>query len=109
MQRYFERISQAFYAAFTNAVDDGALDASLDPQAEASFFSSNVLGLFVMLRAKAPAAAVQSPRAGRARAPRLAGGLNRAACAPKEKATHRVALSLERATGFEPATSSLGS
>jgi TetR/AcrR family transcriptional repressor of nem operon len=54
VERYFERLSTAFEAALKNAQDVGDLRASVDVGAEASFFTASVLGLFVMLRAKAP-------------------------------------------------------
>ena len=60
VQRYFERISKAFYAALDNARSRGELRRSVDPRDEASFFTSSVLGLFVMLRAKAPPSVIES-------------------------------------------------
>ena len=54
VQRYFERLSSAFRAALTNARKEGVLARSADPEREASFLTASVLGLFVMLRAKAP-------------------------------------------------------
>ena len=60
VQRYFERLSESFYAALDNAQGRGELRASVDPRAEADFFTASVLGMFVMLRAKAPPTAVES-------------------------------------------------
>jgi TetR/AcrR family transcriptional repressor of nem operon len=60
VQRYFERLSKAFHAALDNARRDGDLHRSVDPREEASFFTASVLGLFVMVRAKAPAALIES-------------------------------------------------
>jgi TetR/AcrR family transcriptional repressor of nem operon len=60
VQRYFERLSKAFHAALENARRDGDLHRSVDPREEASFFTASVLGLFVMVRAKAPAALIES-------------------------------------------------
>lgn len=60
VQRYFERLSDAFHAALDNAHDDGDLLRSMDAREQASFFTAAVLGLFVMLRAKAPPAVIQS-------------------------------------------------
>jgi len=60
VQRYFERLSEAFYAALDNAHGRGELRRSVDPQKEASFFTASVLGLFVMLRAKAPPTVIES-------------------------------------------------
>ena len=60
VQRYFERISEAFYAALVNARSKGKLRPAVDPQEEAGFFTASVLGLFVMLRAKAPPTVIES-------------------------------------------------
>ncbi len=60
VRRYFERLSEAFFTALDNARDRGELRRSADPRKEASFFTSSVLGMFVMLRAKAPPAAIES-------------------------------------------------
>jgi len=38
----------------------GDLRRSVDPRGEADFFTASVLGLFVMLRAKAPTTVIQS-------------------------------------------------
>ncbi len=59
VQRYFRRLSTAFETALRNAQRRDELPANVDPKREASFFTANVLGLFVMLRAKAPAAVVR--------------------------------------------------
>jgi TetR/AcrR family transcriptional repressor of nem operon len=60
IQKYFQRLSSAFRNALENAVDQGQLDKSVDPDVEASFLTSSVLGLFVMLRAKAPELTIKS-------------------------------------------------
>jgi len=60
VQRYFERLSKAFERALENAHGQGELRRSVDPCEEASFFTASVLGLFVMLRAKAPANVIAS-------------------------------------------------
>lgn len=60
VQRYFERVSQAFEAALASAQKRGELRADADPHEEASFLTSSVLGMFVMLRAKAPKAVIES-------------------------------------------------
>ena len=60
VQRYFERLSEAFYAALDNARSTGDLRRSADPRGEAGFFTASVLGLFVMLRAKAPPTVIKS-------------------------------------------------
>ena len=54
VQRYFERVSGAFRAALDSAHRAGELRPSIEPGTEASFFTASVLGMFVMLRAKAP-------------------------------------------------------
>jgi hypothetical protein len=60
VQRYFKRLSEAFYAALGNARGKGELRRSVDPREEAGFFTASVLGLFVMLRAKAPRTVIES-------------------------------------------------
>ena len=60
VQRYFGRLSKAFYAALNNAHSQGELSRSVDPREEANFFTASVLGLFVMLRAKAPPSVIKS-------------------------------------------------
>ena len=54
VKRYFKRLSAAFEAALTNALRNGDLHQFVDPSREAGFLTSCVLGMFVMLRAKAP-------------------------------------------------------
>jgi TetR/AcrR family transcriptional repressor of nem operon len=54
IQKYFARLSSAFRNALGNACDQGQLARSVDPDVEAGFLTSSVLGMFVMLRAKAP-------------------------------------------------------
>jgi TetR/AcrR family transcriptional repressor of nem operon len=53
VQRYFKRLSNAFYTALDNAYNRGELQNSVIPREEADFFTAAVLGLFVMIRAKA--------------------------------------------------------
>lgn len=60
VQRYFERVSEAFYNALSNAHGKGELRGSVNPREEAGFFTASVLGMFVMLRAKAPATVIES-------------------------------------------------
>jgi hypothetical protein len=43
-----------------NAHGKGELRRSVDPREEAGFFTASVLGVFVMLRAKAPPTVVES-------------------------------------------------
>jgi len=59
VQRYFDRLSAAFCAALDNAHGKGELRPPVEPRAEAGFFTASVLGMFVMLRAKAPATVVE--------------------------------------------------
>jgi len=60
VQQYFERVSNAFYGALGNARRKGELRRSVNPREEAVFFSVSVLGMFVMLRAKAPPTVIKS-------------------------------------------------
>jgi TetR/AcrR family transcriptional repressor of nem operon len=59
VRRYFKRLSTAFRRALTNAREAGEIHPSTDPRAEADFFTASVLGMFVMLRAKAPSAVIR--------------------------------------------------
>jgi TetR/AcrR family transcriptional repressor of nem operon len=59
VQRYFERLSSAFHAALEHAYRGGELRASVDPRREADFLTASVLGLFVLLRAKAPSTVIE--------------------------------------------------
>lgn len=52
-QRYFERLSKAFYMALSNSDSKGELRDSVAIHEEADFFTASTLGLFVMIRAKA--------------------------------------------------------
>ena len=60
VERYFGRLSKAFYAALNNARRQGELRRTVDPREEANSFTASVLGLFVMLRAKAPPSIIKS-------------------------------------------------
>ena len=60
VQRYFERLSKAFFAALKSARCRGELRPTVDPCAEAGFFTASVLGMFVMLRAKAARSVIES-------------------------------------------------
>lgn len=70
-QRYFRRLSGAFANALSNARAAGTLSPDTDPQAEADLLTAVVLGLFVMIRAKAPSPGIEN--AARAARQRLAG------------------------------------
>jgi TetR/AcrR family transcriptional repressor of nem operon len=54
VQRYFKRLSRAFCTALDNAHSRGELRKNVTPGEQADFFTAAVLGLFVMIRAKAP-------------------------------------------------------
>lgn len=53
VERYLNRLSSAFLNALENAKQAGDLDDSVRVGEEANFFTASVLGMFVMLRAKA--------------------------------------------------------
>jgi AcrR family transcriptional regulator len=59
VKRYFKRLSSAFEAALTNGIRNGDLRETVDSRREAGFLTSSVLGMFVMLRAKAPTSLIQ--------------------------------------------------
>ncbi|WP_150522840.1 TetR/AcrR family transcriptional regulator [Roseibium sediminis] len=54
VERYFERLSGAFANALKNARKAGQLMPNVDVSQEADFLTSVVVGLFVLIRAKAP-------------------------------------------------------
>jgi TetR/AcrR family transcriptional repressor of nem operon len=60
IERYFERLSGAFTTALSNAHRTGQLKAAVDPSREADFLTASVLGIFVMLRAKAPPTSIEA-------------------------------------------------
>lgn len=60
VQRYFERLSKAFHKALSNAHKSGILKNTISPKKEADYFTASTLGLFVMIRAKAPSAVVKN-------------------------------------------------
>ncbi len=60
VQKYFKRISQAFSNALSNARDNAELRSEIRIAEEADFLTSTTLGLFVMIRAKAPPKVVQN-------------------------------------------------
>jgi AcrR family transcriptional regulator len=53
VQRYFTRIFNAFMNALENANSSGRLVRGIDAREEAQSFTASVLGMFVMIRAKA--------------------------------------------------------
>lgn len=59
IQRYFNRLSGAFFNALANAQRKGQLPASVNAREEADLLTAVVLGLFVMIRANAPAATIE--------------------------------------------------
>ncbi len=54
VQQYFTRISNAFNNALENASRSGVIHHTISVREEADFLTAAVLGLFVMIRAKAP-------------------------------------------------------
>ena len=60
VQQYFEHLSKAFYKALNNAHSKGELRNSVALREEADFFTASTLGLFVMIRAKAPPAIIEN-------------------------------------------------
>ncbi|MEM7416498.1 MAG: TetR/AcrR family transcriptional regulator [Gemmatimonadota bacterium] len=63
VDRYLDRLEEAFSAALTNAQQAGDLPASVNVAREASFLTASVLGLFVMIRARAPDARLKNAAA----------------------------------------------
>jgi TetR/AcrR family transcriptional repressor of nem operon len=59
VERYFERLTGAFFASLTSARDLGEVGDSIDLGEEANFLTALVLGLFVLIRAKAPSTTIQ--------------------------------------------------
>jgi TetR/AcrR family transcriptional repressor of nem operon len=60
VQKYFRRLSTAFYKALNNAYKKGDLRNSVSPRKEADFFTASTLGLFVLIRANAPPTVVKN-------------------------------------------------
>ncbi|MGF1742959.1 TetR/AcrR family transcriptional regulator [Vibrio profundum] len=60
INKYFARITNAFYNALGNAERHGKLQGVVSLKEEADFLTTSILGLFVMLRANAPAQIVKS-------------------------------------------------
>ncbi len=58
--RYFERLSSAFRNVLSNAQAAGGLRPGVVPAREAAFFTSAVLGLFVLLRGRAPGPLIEA-------------------------------------------------
>ena len=59
VDRYFERLTDAFENALDNAQCAGDIDLEVDTIAQARFLTSAVLGIAVLVRAKAPPAIVE--------------------------------------------------
>jgi len=57
--RYFQRLTKAFQNALGNAQRSGEIDPEVDTVAQARFLTSAVLGIAVLVRAKAPPAIVE--------------------------------------------------
>ncbi len=60
VQHYFKRLSEAFFAALNNANERGELLPAVKPREEADFFTASILGLFVMVRAKASSTVIEN-------------------------------------------------
>ncbi|NNF24447.1 MAG: hypothetical protein HKN63_06535 [Rhodobacteraceae bacterium] len=58
-QRYFERLPRAFRNALGNAQKTGQLAGVVDTVREADLLTSVVLGVFVIIRAKAPSGIIE--------------------------------------------------
>jgi TetR/AcrR family transcriptional repressor of nem operon len=58
--QYLARLSRAFRTALDNAHRRGELRATVDPHDEAELLTATVLGMFVMLRASAPATTIHA-------------------------------------------------
>lgn len=54
VQNYLNRISTAYQTALKNAQVSGELDVDVSITQEADYFTASTLGLFVLIRAKAP-------------------------------------------------------
>ena len=59
VDRYIRRLTNAFRNALENAQGSGEIDPEVDPIAQARFFTSTVLGIAVLVRAKATSAIVE--------------------------------------------------
>ena len=59
VDRYFERLTKAFQNALENAQRRGEIDPEVDTIAQARFLTSAVLGIAVLVRAKASSAIVE--------------------------------------------------
>ena len=60
VQRYFKYLSKTFFKALRNAHGKGELRDSIALKKEADYFTASTLGLFVMIRAKAPPAVIKN-------------------------------------------------
>ena len=60
VHQYFKRLSKAFCIALDNTYNRGELRKSVIPGEEADFFTASVLGLFVMIRGKAPPTVIEN-------------------------------------------------
>ncbi len=54
VDRYVRRMTNAFHNALKNAQSRGQVDANVDAKTQARFFTSAVLGIAVLVRAKSP-------------------------------------------------------
>lgn len=65
--RYFRRISRAFGGALKNAQERGSIGAGVNTVEESRVLTALILGVFVMLRARAPAASIKAACRGASR------------------------------------------
>lgn len=63
VQKYFQYLSGAFYKALSNAQGKGEIRKSVALKKTADFFTASTLGLFVMIRAKAPSEMIENAAA----------------------------------------------
>ena len=60
VQRYFKRLSEAFCIALDNANSRGLLRDDVALKEESDYFTASILGMFVMIRAKAPSTMIEN-------------------------------------------------
>ena len=60
IQRYFSYLSKAFYKALNNSRRNGVLRNSVALKKEADYFTASTIGLFVLIRAKAPPVVIKN-------------------------------------------------
>jgi TetR/AcrR family transcriptional regulator, transcriptional repressor for nem operon len=60
IKNYFKKISQAYLKSLSNAKSSGRVIESIDLNESSDYLTATTLGLFVMIRAKAPAIIVKN-------------------------------------------------